>query len=267
VATYSRAGQFGPAAISGAPAGVALRVLDTAGSDAVLWSTADRNKTVGPIVYSNSAGQVSFFADPATYTVAWTGGSTTVTVTGGTEDQTAAGSQASLTSIFDLVTVGEEVMPRETVASEYALDTGTAFFTYFTARKSEPITQVSTAVYGIAAATLSRARVGIYQASGGTLSLVAATANDTSMWTATFTTYPKALSATWNKVAGNRYAFCVLAVGTTMPVLGCQQNRYQDVARAPRIQGELAGQTDLPASVSEAGLANGYRRFQGMLLP
>lgn len=264
--TYTRAGQFGPAAVPGAPAGVPIRVLDAAGSDAVLWADPSKNKIAGPVVYSDG-GVVSFVADPGSYTLKWTGGQTTVTVTGGVEDASAAGSQASLTSIFDLVTSGEEVMPRETVASEYSLDSGTCFFTYFTARKSESITQIATAVYGTAGATLTRARVGIYLASGGTLSLVAASANDTSMWTATFTTYTKALSATWSKVAGNRYAFCTFAAGTTMPVLGCQQNRYQDVARAPRIQGELAAQSDLPASLSEASLANGYRRFQAILLP
>lgn len=267
MATYTRAGSFS-GTVSGAPRETALRVLDAGGADAVLWATADRRKTVGPIVYANEAGQVTFYADPGTYTVRWTGGSTTVTVSGGTEEPAAAGSQASLTSTLDLVTTGEEIIPRELVASEYAPDSGTVHLTYFTGRKSQTITQVATAVYGTAGASLSKARLGLYRSDGTTLTLEASSAHDAALWSATFTTYTKALSAPWVEVAGTRYAFAIFAVGAgATPILGCQQNRYQDVAYPPRIQGELAGQTDLPATIAESGLANGYRRFQGILLP
>lgn len=94
MATYSQAGKFGPAAISGAPAGVPLRVQDASGSDALLYADASKNKTVGPIVQANDAGLVTFFADPGAYTVLWTGGSTTVTVTGGTGSFGALSSSA-----------------------------------------------------------------------------------------------------------------------------------------------------------------------------
>ena len=168
---------------------------------------------------------------------------------------------------LNLLASGEEVLPRDLVQVEYPLDSGTCFFSYFTARKTEPITKVQTGINGTAGASLTIARVGVYTAAGGTLTLVAASANDTSMWTATSTPYPKALSGTFNKVAGVRYAVCLLAVGTTMPVLECIPVRYQSAGFAPRIQGELAGQANLPASVSEAALAASYRRFQAILLP
>ncbi len=80
--TYTRAGSFS-GTVPGAPRETALRVLDAGGADAVLWATADRQKTVGPIIYANEAGAVTFYADPGTYTVRWTGGQATVTVTGG----------------------------------------------------------------------------------------------------------------------------------------------------------------------------------------
>jgi hypothetical protein len=167
----------------------------------------------------------------------------------------------------NLLTVGEEVAPRDLVQLEYPLDSGTCFFSYFTARKTEPITKVQTGINGNAAASLTLARIGLYTASGGTLTLVASTANDTSLWTATGTPYQKTLSATFNKTAGVRYAVCLLAVGTTMPVLECIAVRYQSAGFAPRLQGELAGQSNLPASTPESGLASSYRRFQAILLP
>lgn len=169
----------------------------------------------------------------------------------------------------DLLTVGEEVAARDLVQSEYPLDTGTIFFTYFTARRTEPIAKIRTGVYGTAGATLTRARVGIWSVgAAGLLTPVASSTNDTAMWTGTFQSYPKALSATWNKTAGTRYAFGLLAVGPTMPVLAAHAVKYQDVAEPPRIQGELAGQTDFPAgAIADASLASGYRRFQAILQP
>ena len=80
--TYSQAGRFGPAVISGAPVGVPLRVLDATGSDALLFRDASKNKTMSPFVRSDDAGLVTFHADPGTYSVRWTGGSATVTVAG-----------------------------------------------------------------------------------------------------------------------------------------------------------------------------------------
>jgi hypothetical protein len=91
VATYLQAGRFGPATISGAPIGTSVRILDSAGNDAALYSDASKNKTAGPIVQSDSSGLFSFYADPGTYTARWSGGSATVTVAGGAEDTSVAG--------------------------------------------------------------------------------------------------------------------------------------------------------------------------------
>lgn len=174
---------------------------------------------------------------------------------------------STLPTAFNPLTTGEEVLPRDMVTNDLGLDSGTVFFSYFTARKTETINSVQTGTAATAGATLTIARVGIYTASGGTLTLVASTTNDTAMWTTAFTPYVKALTAPLSKVAGTRYALALLAVGTTMPVLECIQVRYQSANLAPRIQGELAGQANLPASQAEAGLTTGSRRFQGILLP
>jgi hypothetical protein len=174
---------------------------------------------------------------------------------------------AFLPDAWSPLAVGEEVLPRDIVVNDFGLDTGTVFFSYFTARKTEAITKVQTGTASTAGATLTIARVGIYTASGGTLTLINSSVNDTTMWTAAFTAYQKALSSTFNKVAGTRYAVGLLAIGSTMPVLECNQIRFLSAASAPRLSGELAGQANLPASQLESGLTVGSRRFQAILLP
>jgi hypothetical protein len=168
---------------------------------------------------------------------------------------------------FNLLAAGEEVLPRDDVTGALALVSGVCYFSYFTARKSEAITKVQTETDATAGVTLTIARVGLYTAIGGTLTLVASSTNDTAMWTATTTVYQKALTATWNKVAGQRYALGIIALGATMPTLSAIGVRALSVALAPRIQGQLAAQADLPASTPESGLAAGTNRFQGIFLP
>lgn len=90
MATYSQAGKYGPATVPGAPVGLPLRVVASNGSDAVLYTEASKNKIAGPIVRSNEAGLVTFFADPGVYNVRWTGGAVNVTVTGGAEVTTTS---------------------------------------------------------------------------------------------------------------------------------------------------------------------------------
>jgi hypothetical protein len=176
-------------------------------------------------------------------------------------------SATTLASTLNLLNPGEEVISRDDVVSGQAVDTGTVFFSYFTARRSEAITKVQVNTGGTAGVTLTLARVGVYTAIGGTLTLVASTTNDTTMWTAANTAYQKALSATWNKLGGQRYAVAVLVIGTTMPTLEALAVRPLTVALPPRIQGELVSQADLPASTPESGLAAGTRRFQAIFLP
>jgi hypothetical protein len=167
----------------------------------------------------------------------------------------------------NLLSVGEEAIDRGAVgAGEYPLDSGTIFFTFFTARRTEQITTIRTGVYGTAADGLDLARCGIWTvAANGGLTPLVSSVSDTDLWTATFTRHTATLSATWNKQAGVRYACGLLAVGDTMPVLAAQGVKYLDVADAPRIQAELAGQTDFPAgTIAAAPLADGYRRFQAI---
>ncbi len=155
--------------------------------------------------------------------------------------------------------VGEFVPPRSRLGSNaigYA--SGTLVLSYFTAHKSETITTL-TAYSGAtaAAATPTLCRMGIYSVAGnGNLTLVASTPNDTTLFATINTAYAKALSVSWAKVAGTRYATALLVVsGATMPTfhgvqLAATGPANTFVREDPAIIGRVLSQTDLPASIT-----------------
>jgi hypothetical protein len=161
---------------------------------------------------------------------------------------------------------GEATFDRRfAAAGSAAYTSGTLFLSYFVAEKYEDITTLTLYTAGTAAATTTLIRYGVYSvASNGNITLVASTVNDTALLAATNTAYPKALSATWTKTPGTRYAVGMLFVGTTAPTmvqLGTQSstpivNLYD--TDYP-ISGAVAGQTDLPASVASASVTGTAR--------
>lgn len=165
----------------------------------------------------------------------------------------------------DVITAGEFVPARRWAnQTANALPaSGTVAFGYWTADKTEAITTVTTYTGNTAAgATPTLCRVGIYSvAANGDLTLITATTNDTALWAATFSTYAKALAATFNKVAGVRYATGILIVsGAAIPLMvsasyGGSVVQSATSGVAPAIVTNLTGQTDLPSSVAVGSLS------------
>lgn len=173
-------------------------------------------------------------------------------------------------SVIDanVLTSGEEVIPRAWANAGPGFASGSLRLSYFTARKTEAITQLRAETFSTAAATVTLARMGIYTvAENGDLTLAAATANDTTLFGATFTKYTRSVTATLNKVAGQRYAFGVLVVATTPPLIMGTSVPAALSADAPRIAGQLTGQTDLPASIAAGSVGNSGLLHCGVLLP
>lgn len=144
---------------------------------------------------------------------------------------------------------------------------------WFTARKSQAITQVRV-VTGTtaAAATPTLIRYGVYQELADTSgSLVASTANDTALLAVVGTQYPKALSVGFSTVAGVRYGIGVLVVtGAAAPTLvGIAPNASLENSLLPRISTLVGGQADLPATISAATLnaSTAGSAPYGVLLP
>lgn len=165
----------------------------------------------------------------------------------------------------DVPNVGEVSFPRALVTTGTAVYTsGTLHLAYFTARKSETIGTLTLYTSGTAAATITLIRYSVYAvAPNDDLTLMASTANDTSLLIAANTAYPKALSSAWSKQAGQRYAIGQLVVATTPPTMLNMQNATSIPAaiygRSPRLCGAVTGLSDLPSTVAYTSVVDTVR--------
>lgn len=138
-----------------------------------------------------------------------------------------------------------------------AASSGQALFAYFTAPRSFTVDQITFCTRATAASGLTVCRYAFYTAAAnGDLTIVARTANDTSLLIAVNTAYPKAFDttggypATYSLVKGTKYAVGVLCVGTTMPtLLGCLTLSTINTG-VRRRSGLKGGQTDLDANIA-----------------
>lgn len=166
---------------------------------------------------------------------------------------------------------GEETFSRLSKIDSVALTNSRLQLTYFTARKSETTTQVRVISGSVAAVGATLVRVGLYLiASDGGATLVAATASDTNLFTATNTQYVKAWAASYAKVAGQRYALGILSVGASaQPTVAAiaTSGFAAELAMAPRVASHLNGQTDLPSTFTDASLAATAFPYYAAILP
>lgn len=172
----------------------------------------------------------------------------------------------------NFLATGEESVSRELAMTAAAGGTsGQLRLAYFTARKSETSTQVRVYTGGTqAAATPSLCKIGIYSiAANGDGTLVASTANDTTLFANTSTAYTRSWSASFAKVAGQRYAIAPLVVSaTTMPTfLGSIISSGTEAFVAPAVAGVISSLSDLPASFVAASVSTSGQRIYAAILP
>lgn len=157
----------------------------------------------------------------------------------------------------DQLTSGEATMHRRYITSNNVATLNASLrLTYFTARKSETITSLRLISGSTAASTSpTLVRAGVYSvADNGDLTLVAAIANDITLFASALTAYTRALTASFSKVVGQRYAVGILVVtAVTAPmVLGNANGVASEMGQAPKLAAVFNGQTDLPASITNA---------------
>lgn len=157
------------------------------------------------------------------------------------------------------LTVGESSIPRQLATSSVITMTSQLLrLSYFTAQKTETITTLRVTTGGTGAgATPTLVRLGVYSVdpSTGDLTLIASTANDTTLLATPAGSNSKALSASWAKVAGLRYAVGLLVVtGATAPTIAANASALAstEIASAPKLACAVASQADLPASLASA---------------
>lgn len=160
-----------------------------------------------------------------------------------------------------LLDAGETTMPRRMVTSTSA-STGNQNlrFAYFTAVRSATISQIAATTGGTAAgATPTLVKYAVFSvAANGDLTRVGVTASDTTMLAVASTTYAKALTSSFDTVAGQRYAAGILVVtGATAPtLLGHTALTAPLAVRAPRLAGFVAAQADIAASYTAAQITD-----------
>lgn len=163
------------------------------------------------------------------------------------------------------IALGEVTNDRRLLGSVGAGSSGELHLTYFTATKTEAITSLAMYSGATAAATVTLIRWGVYSvAANGDLTLIAATANDTTVFNAIQTRFVRPLTTTWAKTAGTRYAIGFLVVATTMPSVYGPSDIGTTLAdtlwgREPRLAAKRIGQTDLPATILATALGDSRR--------
>ena len=158
----------------------------------------------------------------------------------------------STSSVYD-------VIPRAAQMTGQAATSGHVNFSFFTSPSNMTISQISYASAAATSSGLTLARFGLYTFDGTTATLVARTASDTTIFNTSSTVYAKSFAtsggypATYDLVAGSRYAIGLVLVGTTPGNPVGITNITTVLGLAPRINGVLTGQTDLPTSTSSFG--------------
>jgi hypothetical protein len=165
---------------------------------------------------------------------------------------------------------GEPTMPRLNASGNVTMPNGNFRVAFFTARKTETVTQVRTVTNSQGQVGATLLRIGVYSVDASdNLTLIASTAHDATLWAAASTAYTKALSASFSKVRGTRYAIGAIEVGTSQAanLIGDISLSGAETAVLPHICAVMTGQTDLPASVAVGSLVASGTALYAVLLP
>jgi hypothetical protein len=180
---------------------------------------------------------------------------------------------------YNLLAVGEEVFPREFLStlSGSTPASGQLRLTYWTCRKTELTTQIRCCTGAVAAAaTPTLCRIGMWQVgTDGSLTMVGATANDTTLFAAAGTAYTRSWQTPFVKVAGTRYAWAPLVVsGTTMPTFAgvvsaitSEQSSVLPALSAGAGAGFTLPYADLPSSIPAGDIGASPSKSYAAVLP
>lgn len=159
-----------------------------------------------------------------------------------------------------LLATGEESIPRWMASASNTAHPGTGvlWLTFFTARKSDTGTAVKWAGGNTAAgATPTLIRWGLYEVQAdASLTLVASTPNDTTLFGSTFSYASKSYSAGYARVAGRRYAHGLLIVSAAaMPTFYGVGGSSAAWGTAPMLCSQVGSLSDLPSTITSGSLS------------
>jgi len=190
---------------------------------------------------------------------------TTLSFTDPTADRTVTVQDATGTvalvehalGALGMPTTAIDVAPRWDNQTAF-LVSGTTYFTFFTPLRTLTLDEISVSSAGTASSGATLVRFGLYTYDETTATLVAATANDTTIFSTRNTLYTRAFStggslpSTYTLQAGVRYGLAVLWIGST------PGNAYvaygfapgSVTSLSPKLNGAVTSQTDLPTTAT-----------------
>lgn len=173
----------------------------------------------------------------------------------------------------DAVDPGQLVADRALFSSTTAPVSQKLVLSYFTAARAETWTNANVVTGATVPSAITLSRLGLYVVDSATedLTLVASTVNDTALFATQSSLRTKAFAIPYNSSKGARYALGILVVATTCPnFLATASGGVAAITAAekgikPRQTGELAGQADLPSTITNSALATADRLYYGRL--
>jgi len=160
-------------------------------------------------------------------------------------------------SVLDIYPRGQGNNPNATPAANQI------YVTMFTPSITITVSSIAMACGTTVGSGLTLARMGLYTFDETTLTLVARTASDTTMFAAANTLYQRNFStvgdypASYTLNAGSRYGVAVVAVGTTTPSYNARTVGVGIASQTPRMNAVLSG-SDLPTSATTFSTAQGH---------
>jgi hypothetical protein len=160
----------------------------------------------------------------------------------------------TLTGFSSQSSTAADTMSRAIGFANIAVSSGTIYYVFFTPTQDVTATQITMLTGGTASSGLTLARMGLYTFDGTTATLVARTASDTTLFNATTTLFTRSFDTTggyplsYTLTAGTRYALGVIQTGTTVASFAGVTGNTVLTAVAPRVLGNVSGQSDLLTS-------------------
>jgi hypothetical protein len=165
--------------------------------------------------------------------------------------------RSDLTATLRMLDSGEATLPRISGGNALvAWTSGSLRLAYFTARKTEMISQIYAVAAAGAGATPTLCRMAWFSvAANGDLTLIGACANDTTLF-ASATKFTRSLTGgPFLKVAGTVYALGILVVtGASMPTFAGASVSSADSRDEPVLTGALGSQTDITSPIAVGSL-------------
>jgi len=163
----------------------------------------------------------------------------------------------ALNRFLNFPAAGIDIFPRGEVVLTSTVQTASQpFYSFFTPSVTVTVSAITIVTTNTAGSGLTLARMGLYTFDETTATLVARTANDTTLFNAANTSYTRSFDTTggypanYTLTAGTRYGVGVFSAGTSLPSYSLKTLHYATGNLTPRMAAVSTSASDLPTSIT-----------------